>query len=165
MANPLRRLALAAVCLAAGTGCGPAATVPRSHPVITVRQVFFDPQDLFTPDSRAVLARPADVTSYLRWLRAGPVPGRASERLVTALQQYRFDDSVLVVVARTVGCDSIGRVELARAGADLSVATFDVRHHPECLRANHLVAVYALPRSAVPAGSTIDGAPPDTRWR
>jgi hypothetical protein len=165
MAVLLRLLLLAAAAVAAGTGCGPTAAVPGSQPPAHARQVYFDPQDLFTPDSRAVLARPSDVSSYVRWLRTRPAPGHAPERLIAALLGYRFDGSVLAVVARTVGCDSVGRVDLVRDGADLSVVAFDVRHHPECLRANHLVAVYALPRSAVPAGTRLDGAPPDTRWR
>jgi hypothetical protein len=176
-----RRAVPAAVlgCLVLGclsTGCGaaaapggtpggapaPSGTGPGTGPAAGASQVFFDPADLATPDSRAVLAGPPQVAGYLRWLGSGPRP--ASPRLVAALRQYRFDGSVLVVVARTVGCDSVGRVALVRTGADLAVAAQQVSHHPECLRANHLVAVFALAAPAVPAGTTIDGAPPRTSW-
>jgi len=124
--------------------------------------VFFDPQDLATPDTRTVLRSREDVAAYLSWLRTHPAPGRASARLVAALQAEQVDGEVLVVIARTVGCDSVGRVELTRHGTDLRLTALDVQHHPECLRANHLVAVYALPPTAVPEGTTIDGAPPES---
>jgi len=124
--------------------------------------VFFDPQDLSTPDTRAVLRTREDVAAYLRWLRTHPAPGLASPRLVAALARERPDGEVLVVFARTVGCDSVGRVELTRYGTDLRLAALDVQHHPECLRANHLVAAYALPPSAVPDGTTLDGTPPES---
>jgi hypothetical protein len=122
--------------------------------------VFFDPQDLSTPDTRTVLRTREDVAAYLRWLRTHPASGLASPRLVAALQAEQLDGEVLVVIARTVGCDSVGRVELTRRGTHLRLAALDVQHHPECLRANHLVAVYALPPTAVPDGTTLDGAPP-----
>jgi hypothetical protein len=139
---------------------GPTSGGPTSgEPVGGARQVFFDPQDLATPDIRTVLRTREDVAAYLRWLRTHPAPGLASPRLVATLAGQRLDGEVLVVFARTVGCDSVGRVELSRHGTDLRLDALDVQHHPECLRANHLVAVYALPSAAVPEGTTLDGAP------
>jgi hypothetical protein len=180
------RLILVAGCLLAAAGCaappgspapggttsgGPASGGPASGgstsggPAGGARQVFFDPQDLSTPDTRTVLRTREDVAAYLRWLRTHPAPGLASRRLGAALARERLAGEVLVVFARTVGCDSVGRVELTRHGTDLRLAALDVRHHPECLRANHLVAAYALPPAAVPEGTTLDGAPPQPTRR
>src|SRR5262249_19042364 len=105
------------------TSGGPTSGGPASgEPVGGARQVFFDPQDLSTPDTRAVLRTREDVAAYLRWLRTHPAPGLASPRLVAALAGERLDGEVLVVFARTVGCDSVGRGELTRHGTHLGRA-------------------------------------------
>jgi len=163
---------MAAVCrLVAIVGCGsgldgqpPVPASSTGTAPAAARQVFFDSQDAFTPDIRAVLAQPADRLRFVAWLRARPAP--VSERLVSVLDRYPAGDGVLVVVARNVGCDIVGRVELCRGDADLALLPRAVQHnHGECFRANHLVAVFALPASALPSAVTIDGSPPDTDWR
>jgi hypothetical protein len=169
-----RRTVIATACLAAAvvgtaTGCGstPASDAPggTGQQPVTTRQVFFDPQDLATPETRAVLAQPSEVASFVSWLQKQPVAARASAKLVDALRNHPPGDGALVVVARNVGCDSIGKVELRQDGTDLAVATSDVEHHQECLRANHLVAVFEVPKAALPGNATIDGSAPDTDWK
>jgi hypothetical protein len=152
-----------------GTGTAPPAgtTPPASTapPTPAARQVYFDPGDVRTPQASVVLTRSAEVTRFVAWLNTRPRPGMASGRLVAALREAPIGDQALVVVSRLVGCDSVGSVELRRQGTNFSLATLAVTHHEECLRANRLVAVFAVPKASLPANPTIDGAAPDTGWK
>jgi hypothetical protein len=135
------------------------------EPAPAAHEVYFDPDDMRTPRARVLLTGPAEVSRFVTWLDTKPRPGMASDLLVAALRKEPVDDQALLVVSRIVGCDSVGKVELRQQGSNFSVATLDVEHHEECLRANVLVAVFAVPKSALPANPTIDGAAPDTGWR
>jgi hypothetical protein len=176
----LAALAAAGACGTQGTGSAPPPVSPgapsgqptTSQPTgglpttpAAARQVFFDPSDLRTPQASAVLTQPAEVARFVAWLNSKPRPGMASDQLVAALTGAPLDGNVLLVVSRTVGCDSIGSVRLRQQGANYSIATAEVTHHQECLRANRLVVVFSVPRSTLPARPTIDGAAPDTSWR
>src|SRR2546421_2884096 len=101
LGRPTLRRAVVVGGFLAAAGCAAVAGSPGGQspptrpgsrpPAVAVRQVFFDPKDASTPDSRAVLAGPSQVAAYVRWLERRPVPGRASPRLVAALQRHRFD--------------------------------------------------------------------------
>jgi hypothetical protein len=142
-----------------GTG---STTAPGTAPPAQARQVYFDPQDLRTPRTRALLTSRDDVTRFVGWLNQKPRPGMANDQLVRALRGAPVGDQDLLVVSELVGCDSVGRVELRRRGADYTLATLDVTSHQECVRPNTVVAIFSVPRAA---GTTINGAAPDTTWK
>src|SRR5882724_9035270 len=62
----------------ASTGSTPTAGPTSTGPTSTggaPRQVYFDPQDLRTPQARAVLREPGEVARFVAWLNATPRPG------------------------------------------------------------------------------------------
>jgi len=72
---------------------------------------------------------------------------------------------VLVAVAQNVGCSSIKQVSLAAHGTDLVLVPSGTTKHPECLRANVVVAVFAVPGELAPTEVRINGRAPSTVWR
>lgn len=150
-----------------GTSQPPGTSAPHlPAPPAQARQVYFDPSDLRTPEFGVLLTDPAQVTKFVSWLNTKPRPGMASPRLIAALTAAPpTGDQALLVVSRLVGCDSVGKVELRQQGANFSLAALDVEHHEECLRPNVLVAAFSVPKDALPANPTIDGAAPDTDWQ
>src|SRR5882757_1068739 len=132
-------------------------TVPSGGSAAST-QLFANTQaGYFAAEPGVVLRSRAEVTRFAAWLRSRPRSGDVDDDVITALAQPRAAGEVRVAVAQNVGCSSVAHVSLAARGTNLVLVPSNTTKHPECLRANVVVAVFAVPPGLAPIDVRING--------
>ncbi|HEY3713782.1 MAG TPA: hypothetical protein VGL39_04570 [Jatrophihabitantaceae bacterium] len=154
----------------AAPSSGPAApssgsAVPSSGSAVPTRLFANTQAGYFAAEPGVVLRSRAEVTRFAAWLRSRPRSGDLDDGVITALAQPRPAGDVGVAVAQNVGCSSVAHVSLAAHGTNLVLVPSNTTKHPECQRANVVVAVFAMPSGLAPIDVRINGRAPSTAWR
>lgn len=141
----------------------PPATTP---PGLTPIPLFANTVALsFSAEPGVVLRGRADVMQFVHWLRTRPHPADADAPVADALARGVAQAQTLIAIAQNFGCSSMNAVSLGTRGTNLVLVPSGLKTHPECLRANLAVAVFALPGPLPASGITLNGQQPNTGWR
>src|SRR5882757_7623736 len=130
---------------------------PSSGPAAPTRLFANTQAGYFAAEPGVVLRSAAEVTRFAAWLRSRPRSGDVDDDVITALTRPRAGGEVRVAVAQNVGCSSVAHVSLAARGTNLVLVPSNTTKHPECLRANVVVAVFAVPPGLAPIDVRING--------
>ena len=144
---------------------GSSPSEPSSAPAAPTRLFANTQAGYFAAEPGVVLRNAAEVTRFAAWLRSRPRTGDVDDDVITALTRPSAAGDVRVAVAQNVGCSSVAHVTLAAHGTDLVLVPSGTTTHPECLRANVVVAVFAVPDELAPTDVRINGRAPSTAWR
>src|SRR5882757_3284855 len=141
------------------TSAAPSSTsaAPSSAAAAPTRLFANTQAGYFAAEPGVVLRSPAEVTRFAAWLRSRPRSGDVDDDVITALTRPRTGGEVRVAVAQNVGCSSVAHVSLAAHGTNLVLVPSNTTKHPECLRANVVVAVFAVPPGLAPIDVRING--------
>lgn len=140
----------------------PGSTAPGTTPI----QLFANTQALsFSAEPGVILRSPAEATRFVHWLRTRPRPADADGPVAAALARGTAAAQTLVVIAQGFGCASMKAVSLGTRGSNLVLVPSGLKNHPECLRANLAVVVFAVPAPLPASGVTLNGQQPNTDWR
>jgi hypothetical protein len=139
----------------------PGSMPPGTAPI----RLFANPVALsFSAEPGVVLHGRAEVTRFVHWLRTRPRPADADAPVADALVRGVSQAPTLVAIAQNYGCASMTSVSLGSRGTNLVLVPSGLKNHPECFRANLVVAVFALP-APLPFAVTLTGQQPNTAWR
>lgn len=134
---------------------------PGSAPI----RLFADAAALsFSAEPGVVLRARADVVRFAHWLRERPRPSDTDAAVADALVRGAGRAQTLVAIAQNVGCASMKSVSLGTRGTNLVLVPSGLKNHPECVRPNLAVAVFAVP-APLPTAVTLNGRQPNTAWR
>ncbi|HEY7047344.1 MAG TPA: hypothetical protein VH373_08995 [Jatrophihabitantaceae bacterium] len=143
----------------------PSSTPGSMPPGTTPIRLFANPVALsFSAEPGVVLRGRTDVMRFVHWLRTRPRPADADAPVADALARGVSQAPTLVAIAQNYGCASMKGVSLGSRGTNLVLVPSGLQTHPECLRANLVVAVFAL-SAPLPYAVTLNGQQPNTAWR